>query len=112
MNFRENIMDEKECYNCKHVEFDIGPFISDALKRIFPERHINELRYTFITRAKECGCNPELIMKWVGHTFDKDVITSRVDRGYTDFSDEYNLKEIEKYIIINIFSIHIHINCF
>ena len=24
MNFGENIMDEKECYNCKHVEFDIG----------------------------------------------------------------------------------------
>ena len=24
MNFGENIMDEKECHNCKHVEFDIG----------------------------------------------------------------------------------------
>jgi hypothetical protein len=24
MKFGENIMDEKECYNCKHVEFDIG----------------------------------------------------------------------------------------
>ena len=84
------------------VDFELAKRVScytirDALKRIFPERHINELRYTFITRAKECGCNPELIMKWVGHTFDKDVITSRVDRGYTDFSDEYNLKEIEKY---------------
>ena len=43
--------------------------IRDALKRIFPERHIHELRYSFITRAKECGCNPELVMKWVGHEF-------------------------------------------
>ncbi|MGN1051821.1 MAG: tyrosine-type recombinase/integrase [Candidatus Scatosoma sp.] len=27
--------------------------IRDALKRIFPNRHIHELRYSFITRAKE-----------------------------------------------------------
>ena len=25
--------------------------IRDALKRIFPDRHVHELRYTFITRA-------------------------------------------------------------
>ena len=70
--------------------------IRDALKRIFPERHIHELRYSFITRAKECGCNPELVMKWVGHEFDADVKTSRVDRGYTTYSQEYILREINK----------------
>ena len=70
--------------------------IRDALKRIFPDRHIHELRYSFITRAKECGCNPELVMKWVGHEFDADVKTSRVDRGYTDYSQEYILQEINK----------------
>ena len=70
--------------------------IRDALKRIFPKRHIHELRYSFITRAKECGCNPELVMKWVGHEFDSDVKTSRVDRGYTDYSQEYILQEINK----------------
>lgn len=70
--------------------------IRDALKRIFPNRHIHELRYSFITRAKECGCNPELVMKWVGHEFDSDVKTSRVDRGYTDYSQEYMLQEINK----------------
>ena len=70
--------------------------IRDALKRIYPDRHIHELRYTFITRAKECGCNPELVMKWVGHEFDADVKTSRVDRGYTDYSQEYILQEINK----------------
>lgn len=70
--------------------------IRDALKRIFPERHIHELRYSFITRAKECGCNPELVMKWVGHEFDADVKTSRADRGYTTYSQEYILQEINK----------------
>ncbi len=57
---------------------------------------IHELRYSFITRAKECGCNPELVMKWVGHEFDSDVKTSRVDRGYTTYSQEYILQEINK----------------
>ncbi len=70
--------------------------IRDGLKRVFPDRHIHELRYTFITRAKECGVNPEVVMIWVGHEFDIDVKTSRVDRGYTDFSDEYLLNEINK----------------
>lgn len=70
--------------------------IRDALKRIFPNRHVHELRYSFITRAKESGCNPELVMKWVGHEFDADVKTSRVDRGYTTYSQEYILQEINK----------------
>ncbi|MCM1532356.1 MAG: tyrosine-type recombinase/integrase [Ruminococcus flavefaciens] len=70
--------------------------IRDAMKRISPERHFHELRYSFITRAKESGCNPELVMKWVGHEFDADVKTSRVDRGYTTYSQEYILQEIKK----------------
>ncbi len=70
--------------------------IRDALKRIFPERHIHELRYTYITRAKECGVAGEVVMKWVGHEFDVDVKTSRGDRGYTDYSEEFLLKENNK----------------
>ena len=35
-------------------------------------------------------------MKWVGHEFDADVKTSRVDRGYTDYSEEYLMQEINK----------------
>ena len=70
--------------------------VRDALKRVFPDRHVHELRYTFITRAKECGCSGEVVMKWAGHEFDQDVKTSRVDRGYTDYSENYILKEILK----------------
>lgn len=53
--------------------------VRDALKRVFPDRHVHELRYTFITRAKECGCAGEVVMKWAGHEFDQNVKTSRVD---------------------------------
>ncbi len=70
--------------------------IRDAIKRIYPDRHIHEFRYTFITRAKECGCNPEVVMIWSGHEFDNDVKTSRVDRGYTTYSEEYFFSEINK----------------
>ncbi len=70
--------------------------ISSTIKRLFPNHHPHELRYTFITRCKECGVNPELVMLWDGHSFDKDVKTSAVDRGYTDYSEEYILAEAEK----------------
>ena len=32
-------------------------------------------------------------MLWDGHSFDKDVKTSVVDRGYTDYSEKYALSE-------------------
>ena len=70
--------------------------ILDLLKRIIEDRRVHEFRYTFITRAKECGVNPEVIMVWSGHEFDSDVKTSRVDRGYTTYSDEYLFREASK----------------
>ena len=70
--------------------------IQTTFKRLFPEHHPHELRYTFITRAKEAGCNLEAVMLWAGHSFDKDVKTSAVDRGYTDYSDEYLFNEAQK----------------
>ena len=70
--------------------------IQTTFKRLFPEHHPHELRYTFITRAKEAGCNLEAVMLWAGHSFDKDVKTSAVDRGYTDYSDEYLYNEAQK----------------
>ena len=63
---------------------------------VFPERHVHEFRYTFITRAKECDVNPEVVMLWAGHESDSDVKTSKVDRGYTTYSEEYLLGEVHK----------------
>lgn len=71
--------------------------IRDELLKVFPQRHVHELRYTFITRAKECGINPEVVMLVDGHKADRDCMTSKVDRGYTDYSDEYVIKEMQKY---------------
>ena len=71
--------------------------INTMIKRLFPHHHTHELRYTFITRCKECGINHELVMLWDGHSFDKDVKTSVIDRGYTDYSESYALSEAEKF---------------
>ena len=70
--------------------------INTMIKRMFPHHHTHELRYTFITRSKESGCNLEAVMIWAGHSFDKDVVSSAVDRGYTDYSQEYLIKEAQK----------------
>ena len=70
--------------------------IETTFKRLFPTHHPHELRYNFITRAKECNVAGEVVMLWAGHTFDKDVKTSAVDRGYTTYSEEFLLKEAEK----------------
>ncbi len=70
--------------------------IRDTFKAVFPDRHPHELRYTFISRCKEHGCNFELVMLWDGHQFDKDVASSKVDRGYTQYSDAFYFGEIEK----------------
>ena len=78
-------------------------YFSIALSRLFRlavnKRLVVSYRFQLAhthTRTKECGCNPELVMKWVGHEFDADVKTSRVDRGYTTYSQEYILQEINK----------------
>ena len=84
-----------------HIDFEKAKqtnlnTISTRMKRLLPERHTHELRYNFITRAKESGCNLEAVMIWAGHSFDKDVASSAVDRGYTDYSQEYLIKEAQK----------------
>lgn len=66
-----------------------------AFKRLLPEHHPQELRYTFITRCMGCYVSGEDVMLWDGHSGDKDVKTSAVDKGYTDYSKEYILAEAE-----------------
>lgn len=70
--------------------------VSVTIRRLFPRR-THELRHTFISGTRECGINHELFMLRNGHSFDKDVKTSVIDRGYTDYSKEYILAEAEKF---------------
>ena len=70
-------------------------YLDNVFKMIFPNRRLHELRYTFISRCKECRCSLELVMLWSGHTEDKEVESSKVNRGYTTYSDDFYFKEIE-----------------
>lgn len=67
--------------------------LTARIHSIFPNHHDHELRTTFITRCKESGVNLELVMLWDGHCQDIDVRSSVVDRGYTDYSKEFQLKQ-------------------
>lgn len=66
--------------------------VTSRLHTVFPNHHTHELRYTFITRCKESGVNLELVMMWDGHSQEKGIGSSVVDRGYTDYSKEFQLK--------------------
>lgn len=84
-----------------HINFDSAiscnpDRIRAFFKKVLPAHRVHDLRYTFITRAKECGCNLELVMLWDGHKFDKNVKSSAVDRGYTTYSEDYYFSEIKK----------------
>ena len=70
--------------------------IRTLFTRLFPNHHPHELRYTFITRCKECGVNHEVVMLWDEHTQDKDVRPNKGDRSDTDYLEEYLLAEAEK----------------
>lgn len=71
-------------------------YIDDVFKMCLPKRKQHELRYTFISRCKECRCSLELVMLWSGHSDDKEVESSKVNRGYTTYSDDFYYKEIER----------------
>lgn len=66
--------------------------LTAQIKRFFPNRHLHELRHTFITRCQECGISRELTSLWAGHKADNSM-TSNI---YTHFGDEYQLGEIKK----------------
>lgn len=71
-----------------------GDYLSRHLNDFIPGHHLHDLRHTFITRAKECGCNPEIISLWVGHSRSGNM----TDDVYTHYSQEDHEKEMKKLI--------------
>ena len=61
------------------------------LKNYLPNHTLKDLRHTFMTRARECRIDNELVAVWTGHSLGN--ITSSV---YTHFSMEHQQKEIQK----------------
>ena len=53
---------------------------------------VKDLRHTFITRARECGIENELVNLWTGHLPGKNVSANI----YTHFSIEYQKREAQK----------------
>ena len=76
------------------VSFFILPALTTIETKLFILSFISP--YTFITRCKESGVHGEVVLLWDGHEEDKTIHSSKVDRGYTDFSKEFQLKEATK----------------
>ena len=80
-----------DCEKAKNTNLNT---ISTRMKRLLPNHHPHELRYTFISRCKECGVPGEVVSIWAGHSL-SGTITSTV---YTHYSEEFQLKEAEKVV--------------
>lgn len=66
--------------------------LTGNFKKLCPDHHLYDLRHTFTTRCQECGIAKPLVDLWTGHSDNRDMTAS----VYTHFSEEYQLREIEK----------------
>ncbi len=60
-------------------------------KKVLPNHKLYDMRTTFQTRCTECGISDSVIGVWMGNSIGK------LKDAYTDFSEEYLLKEAKKF---------------
>lgn len=65
--------------------------LNNRFKAVLPHHRLYDLRTTFQTRCTECGINETVIGLFMGNSIGK------LKAAYTDFSDDFLLKEGEKF---------------
>ena len=72
------------------IPFPTPQILRRRIKDVLPNHKLYDLRTTFYTRCQECGVSDRARNEYVGHS------AGKLERAYTDLSDEYLLKEAEK----------------
>lgn len=72
------------------IPFPTPQILRRRIKDVLPNHKLYDLRTTFYTRCQEYGVSDRARNEYVGHS------AGKLERAYTDLSDEYLLKEAEK----------------
>lgn len=72
------------------IPFPTPQILRRRIKDVLPNHKLYDLRTTFYTRCQEYGVSDRARNEYVGHS------AGKLERAYTDLSDEYLLKEAKK----------------
>lgn len=77
--------------NITEIKMPNSRVLNNRFKKVLPRHKLYDMRTTFQTRCTECGINETVIGLLMGNSIGK------LKEAYTVFSDEYLLKEAEKF---------------
>ncbi|MDY6367289.1 MAG: hypothetical protein SPL13_02075 [Clostridia bacterium] len=85
------IMRELRQYLTAEIQLPSYEVLRKKFKALMPEFTLKDLRRTFNSRCIECGINDTVRKIWMGHSLGK------LGKAYTELSDDFILKEAEKF---------------